>query len=194
MSQLADPLGRVRCPVCGTDYEDGLISCPKCGGMSIKKREQELVRKEGEPIKLGGVRPAVPAQGPPPPPVGPGYAQQPYPQQVVPTYVQPVAPAYQNPYAYQPRPIMAQSPGMTGLMIAGILCGMGAFFIGIMGTVLFSFMCGIVGVILAVVAIVIGGFMLSKGQRQGIAVIVFGVMSLFMTIMMSVLFYWIWYG
>jgi len=76
---VEENLGRVVCPVCGTEYDDSASACPKCGAMGIASKKA-LIKGEGRPVPLRVSEPAAP----PPPrmtPLGLAPAQGGYPPQ-----------------------------------------------------------------------------------------------------------------
>ena len=191
---VEDEYGKVRCPVCGTEYDDSVIACPKCGSMSLEKREEALVKKEGRPISLPPPvqrpPPVIGGPVPPPPPIdnGPVYAQPGYSQQYVapaPFLMRQGAPGY----GYRPgQPRM--NPAALGLGMAGMMLGMGGMMLGIMGTALGYSVCGFIGIFLCIIAIVLGGALMKMDMKMGAISIVMGVMGLLVTLLMVGIFWW----
>jgi hypothetical protein len=181
------------CPVCGTNYDDSVLACPKCGAMGLEKQDGGRIKREGGPISLPP--PAVPApSGPsyplPPQPYGNGPILAPnrYSQQYGPA---PGPSGIVSPFGFQPRVVQAQEGWALGLGITGIMVGMGGMMLGFLGMALGNMVCGGIGGALCVISIVLGAVLAAKGQRIGIGVLAMGIMGLVMFLMIFGMFWWI---
>ena len=185
---MGEELGKVKCPVCGTDYDDSVIACPKCGAMGLQGPEGGQIKREGVPVSLPPPRAAVIS--------GPVYPLPPQPYQAGPSlarddYVQQYGGApgpVMGPFGYQPRVLQTQEGWGIGLGVTGIMLGMGGMMLGILGTALGNMVCGWIGLTCCILSIVIGVVLVSKGQRIGIGVLAMGVMGLLMFFLMVGIF------
>jgi hypothetical protein len=164
-------LGKVACPVCGTEYDDNAPSCPKCGSMSLASKKA-LIKGEGRPVPLRVSEPAAP----PPPrmtPLGLAPAQGGYPPQ--------------NQLFIRPR--QQEDPMMLWMGITGIFLGMGGMMIGMLWMILPSAICQVLAFSLDFAAIGIGIVALKKGSKIAIGSLVIGIMALFITILLAGIFW-----
>ena len=190
---VAEELGKVRCPVCGTDYDDSVIACPKCGAMGLEKPDGGQIKREGVPVSLPPPRGPIssgPAYPLPPQPyqTGPGLTRDGYNQQCG-TMPFPGLPA--SPYGFQPRVVQTQEGWAIGLGVSGIMLGMAGMMLGILGTTLGNMVCGWIGGACCILSIMIGAVLVAKGQRIGIGVLAMGIMGFVMMLMMVGMFWWI---
>lgn len=170
-------LGRVVCPVCGTEYDDSASACPKCGAMGIASKKA-LMKGEGRPVPLVGPGHASPGPGvvpvqPQGPTAGPYFAQTGYPQQGL----FPVRPRYQ------------ESPQSLWLGIIGFFLAFGGMMLGMMWIILPWLACKVIAIALNVTALVIGWWLVKKGSRMAIGVLVLAIMGMFMTLLLAGIFW-----
>lgn len=171
MPDLVDEnLGKVACPVCGTEYDDNAPSCPKCGSMSLTSKKA-LIKGEGRPVPLMVSEPAAP------------------PPRMTPLGLEPAQGGYppQNPLFIRSR--QQESPMMIGLGITGILLGMGGMMIGMMWMILPNVVCQVLAFALDFAALGIGIVGLKKGSKIAIGALMIGIMALFITILLAGIFW-----
>jgi hypothetical protein len=190
---VTEELGKVSCPVCGTDYDDSVIACPKCGAMGLEKPDGGQIKREGVPVSLPP--PRVPtSSGPvyplPPQPYEPGprSTRDGYHQQFDPRG--PPGPTM-SPFGFQPRVLQSQEGWALGLGVGGLFLGMGGLMLGFIGIAMGNMVCGGIGGALCIISIIMGAVLTAKGQRIGIGVLAMGIMGLVMFLMVVGMFWWI---
>lgn len=172
MSDLVDEnLGKVACPVCGTEYDDNAPSCPKCGAMGLVSKKA-LIKGEGRPVPLMVSEPA------PPPPA-----------QMTPLGLAPAQTGYTPQNQIFIRRRQQESPMMIMMGVAGILLAMVGMVIGMLWMILPSALCQVLAFALDFAAIGIGVVGLKKGSKIAIGGLIMGIMALFITILLAGIFW-----